>query len=112
VLSPGAAKRFGDLESFFAAKGAGFDAPALYETKAVNYELNKVDSFLFDNRVEAVSFFSPSAVNAFMRQAGLNGAAAVCIGDTTAGCMRSYGVLPLVSPKRTTEALAEYIKDL
>jgi uroporphyrinogen-III synthase len=112
ILAPGAAKRARDLLSFFTDKGADLDSPALYETKAVNYELNGVNKFLFDNRIDAVTFFSPSAADAFMGQAALNGCAAVCLGETTATRLRRYGVIPYVSPKRDAAAMAEYIFNL
>jgi uroporphyrinogen-III synthase len=112
VLSPGASKRFGDLRNFFTDNGAFFEAPALYETKPIIYEPNEVNVFLSYNAVEAAAFFSPSAVNAFMDQAELNGVKAVSLGDTTAEALRSRGVTPLTAPERTAKALAEYIRDL
>jgi uroporphyrinogen-III synthase len=112
ILLPGALKRAGELEKFFAEKGADIEAPALYKTKAIKYELNRVNSFLYNNRIEAVAFFSPSAVTAFMDQAELNGAAGVCIGGTTAESLKRFGVKPFVSPKPTAAALAELIKTL
>jgi uroporphyrinogen-III synthase len=112
ILLPGALKRAGELEKFFAEKGADIDAPALYETKAIKYELNRVSNFLYNNRIEAVAFFSPSAVAAFMQQAELNGAAGVCIGETTAESLKRFGIKPFVSPKPTAAALAEFIKTL
>jgi uroporphyrinogen-III synthase len=111
ILLPGALRRAGELEEFFAEKGADVDALALYETKAIKYELNKVNTFLYNNRIEAVAFFSPSAVTAFMEQAELK-AAGVCIGETTAESLKRFGVKPFVSPKPTAAALAEFIKTL
>jgi uroporphyrinogen-III synthase len=113
VLSPGAKLRFGSLESFFAERGAHFESVVIYETKAVEYEENKINRFLSLNRIEAVTFFSPSAADAFMRQAAvLDGVAAVCIGSATAESVKKYGIIPFVSPKRSAQALALYINTL
>ncbi|MDR2104142.1 MAG: uroporphyrinogen-III synthase [Deferribacteraceae bacterium] len=112
ILSPGAKRRFGSLESFFKEKGAHFEAVCIYETETVEYEKDKVNIFLSANRIEGVAFFSPSAASAFMQQAVLGAAAAVCIGNSTAEMLKSYGITPFIAPEPSAKALACYIRDI
>ncbi|MDR2400097.1 MAG: uroporphyrinogen-III synthase [Deferribacteraceae bacterium] len=113
VLSPGAAERAGDLNSFFLERGALYESVEIYETRAVKYGGNMINAFLSLNRIESVTFFSPSAVNAFMESSPkLNGVTSVALGKTTSESLKRYGIIPLIPPKQTAAGLAEYIRDI
>lgn len=93
-LLPRAAEGREELASGLAAAGARVDVVEAYRTiRAGADELAELVAGLRAGRIAAVIFASPSAVEAVLAAAGsVVGAAAVAIGETTAGALRDAGV--------------------
>ncbi|MDR0454731.1 MAG: uroporphyrinogen-III synthase [Deferribacteraceae bacterium] len=111
VTAPGARERIKDLGAVFQAKDLFFESPALYETAAVQYAKGEVESTIDKYHIEAVTFFSPSAVNAFFRQTELSGdVITAAIGSTTAKSLSAIGRTPVCGREQTAESLARALK--
>ncbi len=110
VISPGAKSRIKDIGEFFQGSGARFEAPVTYETKAVMYDKGLVKSFLINYNIEVVTFFSPSAAEAFFSQTELPpGIKVVSIGTTTEKSLEVRGIKADIPEKATAESMAELI---
>ncbi len=113
ILAPGGRERIKDVSDLFTAKGAYFDAPALYETAAVRYNKGTVETAIKRYRIDTVTFFSPSAVGAFFGQTALpDNIITAAIGRTTAESLSAMGYKPLCGSEQTAESLAKTLKEL
>ena len=94
ILSPGAEKRMTLPQDELESMGAELITPAVYETTFAIYPDGYVDSFITENKIDTVTFCSPSAVKSFIKQ--FNGDKSlldiVSIGTTTAEYLESIGL--------------------
>lgn len=111
ILSPGAEHRLEIPEDIIRSMGAELITPAVYETTYANYPDEYVDSFIADNKIDTVTFCSPSAAKSFFKQ--FNGDRSlldiVSIGTTTALFLDEMGVKSRYPEKFTVEAMVEII---
>ena len=113
VIAPGALERIKDLGGSFHAKNAFFEAPTLYETASVLYNKGEIEAATDRYNIEAVTFFSPSAVNALFDQAALpETVRCAAIGKTTAESLCARGKKPLCGERQTAESLAQMLKQI
>jgi uroporphyrinogen-III synthase len=112
ILSAGAEIRATDMHDFFKERGALYDAPTTYSTLPMAYECGFVDDFLLMYKIDVVTFFSPSAVNAFFAQAKMpEGVKIAVIGTTTAAAVpKKYDVI--MPKEQTRQSMAELLKNL
>lgn len=111
ILSPGARERTeipaGELAQF----GAQVLEPAVYETSFAQYPKNYVDDFLETNKIEVLTFCSPSAAKSFLSQ--FSGSADkfdfVSIGSTTCDFLTSMGIRSRFPENFTVEAMSDLI---
>jgi uroporphyrinogen-III synthase len=109
VLAPGPVERTGDMKPFFASAGAIYEQVDTYQTVPVIYPEGEVMEFIQQNGVDTLSFFSPSAVHAYMRQASCENLRVAAIGSTTAMSLDKYGVSAIMPERQTAEAMAEML---
>jgi uroporphyrinogen-III synthase len=110
VLAPGPQERTGDMRPFFEAAGAIYDRVDCYKTIPQIYPDNTVNTFLEEHRIDAITFFSPSAVAAFFAQAELpTGMMVAAVGTTTANALSTHGVPAIMPEKQSAEAMAELL---
>ncbi|MDE7169469.1 MAG: uroporphyrinogen-III synthase [Mucispirillum sp.] len=111
ILSPGALKRtelpFEELEEM----GASVLVPAVYETAFASYPAGYVDKFIADNKIDVVTFCSPSAAKSFFLQyKGDNSAfEIVSIGKTTALYLSEHDIVSRFPDEFTVESMAQII---
>lgn len=111
ILSPGAEKRLEIPEVIIKSMGAELLTPAVYETSFAVYPDEYVDSFIISNKIDTVTFCSPSAAKSFLKQ--YNGDKTlldiVSIGTTTALFLDEMGVKSRYPEKFTVDAMVEII---
>ncbi len=111
ILSPGAEKRMTLPQDELESMGAELITPAVYETTFAIYPDGYVDSFITENKIDTVTFCSPSAVKSFIKQ--FNGDKSlldiVSIGTTTAEYLESIGLKSRYPDKFTVESMVEII---
>jgi uroporphyrinogen-III synthase len=101
VLFPCGDRALPTVEEMLGAAGARVTRLTVYRTTAAAELLAGVD-----RGVDAIVFFSPSAVEAFSALGGDLGAAkAVAIGGTTAAALAARGVSPVVAETSDREGL-------
>lgn len=112
ILSPGAMERVSsdgdeELEGF----GASIIKPAVYETNFAEYPKGYVDKFLVDNKIDTVTFCSPSAVKSFFKQFFLNPLdfEFISIGSTTSDYLTGIGIKSRFPDIFTVECMTEII---
>ena len=111
ILSPGAEKRLDLPFEQLQEMGAEVLTPAVYETTFAEYPEGYVDKFMADNKIDIVTFCSPSAAKSFLKQ--YNGDKAlldiVSIGTTTALFLDKQGITSRYPDNFTVEAMVEII---
>ena len=111
ILSPGAEKRLELPVEQLNAMGAELITPAVYETNFAEYPDGYVDNFIVDNKIDTVTFCSPSAAKSFLRQ--FNGDKSlldiVSIGTTTALFLDKQGIKSRYPENFTVESMVEII---
>lgn len=111
ILSPGAEKRLEIPEDIIKSMGAELLTPAVYETSFAVYPDEYVDNFISSNKIDIVTFCSPSAAKSFLKQ--YNGDKTlldiVSIGTTTALFLDEMGVKSRYPEKFTVDAMVEII---
>ena len=111
ILSPGAEKRLEIPEDIIKNMGAELLTPAVYETSFAVYPDEYVDNFISSNKIDTVTFCSPSAAKSFLKQ--FNGDKTlldiVSIGTTTALFLDEMGVKSRYPEKFTVDAMVEII---
>lgn len=111
ILSPGALERTEmpakELEEF----GAKVISPAVYETNFAEYPKGYLNGFLKDNKIDVITFCSPSAAKSFFKQFTLDSASFdfVTIGSTTCDYLTGVGIKSRFPEKYTVEGMAEII---
>ncbi|MFT5102525.1 MAG: uroporphyrinogen-III synthase [Candidatus Latescibacterota bacterium] len=76
----------------------------LFEVITYKIELNAI---IFNQKLHKILFFSPSGVQSFISENGVNGALAVCIGETTASEARKHTSNVIISNETTVESVIE-----
>jgi uroporphyrinogen-III synthase len=107
VLLPRADLATADLEDGLRSKGWTVDRVDAYRVLPAEAWPEQATEALRGNRVDAVTFTSPSTVHGFVRLAGVpSGVAVVCIGPVTAEAAEAAGfVVDAVADPHTTEGL-------
>lgn len=113
-LQPRAEEGRAELSSILRSLGAEVDVAAAYRTvRATAAELAPLVEELGSNRVDAIVFASPSAVEAVAAAAtgvDVGGVRAVAIGRTTAAAIeKAWGIRPMVSARADDEALVDAV---
>ncbi|GAB7140267.1 uroporphyrinogen-III synthase [Deferribacterales bacterium RsTz2092] len=110
VLLAGAKERIQDITEDLQALGATTDVVDIYENVPIIYPAGEVQRLISDNKINIVTFFSPSAVRAFFTQARLSAnIAVVCVGKTTNETLLNYGVTAIIAQEQSAEGVAEAI---
>ena len=111
ILSPGAEKRIEIPKDIIKSMGAELITPAVYETTFAIYPDRYVDEFIINNKIDTVTFCSPSAAKSFFKQ--FNGDISlldiVSIGTTTSLYLDELGVKSRYPDKFTVDAMVEII---
>ncbi len=111
ILSPGAEQRLELPVKQLYEMGAELITPAVYETTFAEYPDGYVDNFIVDNKIDTVTFCSPSAAKSFLRQ--FNGDKSlldiVSIGTTTALFLDKQGITSRYPENFTVESMVEII---
>lgn len=111
ILSPGAEKRLELPVEQLNAMGAELLTPAVYETTFAEYPAGYVDKFIIDNKIDTITFCSPSAAKSFLKQ--FNGDKSlldiVSIGTTTALFLDEKGISSRYPDNFTVESMVEII---
>lgn len=111
ILSPGAKARtemqLDDLLQF----GASISTPAVYETTFAEYPKGFIDQFIDDNKINVVTFCSPSSAKSFLSQSVIaaDKYEIVSIGSTTADYLESIGITSRYPETFTVESMVEII---
>jgi uroporphyrinogen-III synthase len=105
VLWPRARAARAELPRALAHAGARLDAPEAYAVEAVAGSAHELHQAIMAGTVDAVTFTSPSAVNAFAAAGPLGTAVVVAvIGASTAAAARGHGIPVHVEPEEHTIA--------
>jgi len=111
ILIPGAKvkQEFDDKE--FIDRGAEFTYVSTYETNPIRYDTGCVDTFLLDNRIDVLTFCSPSAVKSFTSQADVDYKKykVISIGKTTSIALDNLSIDNIYPPTYTVEELIKLI---
>lgn len=112
-LLPGPEDRSDLLPSFLLMSGACVEILNLYKTSPVIYEKNEINSFLKINKIDIITFASPSSADAFLSQGGdLANYMIIAIGKPTSDFLESKGINSVYPKNYTIEAMAELINDI
>lgn len=110
ILSPGAKDRLPIPKERLDEMGADLYSPIVYETAFIEYPKEHVESFLKENRINAITFCSPSAAKAFYKQCRKDTLCEIySIGSTTAKYLESIEVESSYPEHFTAEAMAALI---
>lgn len=90
-LFPGAETRAGDFHKYLQDKGADVSLVTIYKTHPVSYPEGYIEKFLRENKVNVVTFASPSAARAMLENIEGMTQQIICIGKTTADTVREIG---------------------
>ena len=90
-LFAGAETRAGDFHKFLMERGADVSVVTIYKTVPVNYPPGYIDKFLKENKINVVTFASPSAARAMLENVESMSQQIICIGKTTADAVREMG---------------------
>jgi len=90
-LFAGAESRAGDFHLYLRDRGADVDLITIYRTQPVEYPRQYIERYLAANRINIVTFASPSAVRAMLSNVENISQQIVCIGKTTADEVRKFG---------------------
>lgn len=90
-LFAGAEARAGDFHKYLEDRGADVSLVTIYKTKPVLYAPGFIEKFLADNKINVVTFASPSAARAMLENIEGMAQQIVCIGKTTADAVREIG---------------------
>lgn len=111
ILSPGAVKRMelpvDDLES----RGAKVFTPAVYETYFAEYPKDYIDDFIAVNKINVITFCSPSAVKSFVKQfkGSYSNLDIISIGETTYKELKKYNIENRYPENYTVEGMIDII---
>lgn len=90
-LFAGAKTRAGDFHEYLKSRGAKVSMVTTYQTKPVSYPEGHIDKFLTENEIDIITFASPSAARALLKNVNELKQQIVCIGKTTADEVRHLG---------------------
>ncbi len=113
-LIPGPKKSTETFKTFLISRNAVVESPAVYETIPVDYDDGFVDNFLIDNKIDCVTFASPSAAEAFLRNlnSDMKIKYIISIGKTTYEYLKSFGINSKYPAKYTVESIVSLINEI
>lgn len=111
ILSPGAKVRVNENFNEISNMGASILTPVVYETNFADYPKGYIDQFLVDNKINTITFCSPSSAKSFMSQIGsdISQYDIVAIGETTYNYLNEVGVKSRYPDVYTVEAMVDII---
>ncbi len=95
ILLPGAKERIYRDDSQLLERGVELNYLPIYETISVKYEKSFVDNFLLENKIDTLTFCSPSSVKSFIKQVediNYKDYKVVSIGKTTSDFLNSHNI--------------------
>jgi len=112
ILIPSAKQKTEFDDSEFKDSGVEFSYIATYETNPVIYNKGAVDRFLLDNKIDTLTFCSPSAVKSFISETSIDDYKkykVISIGKTTSKELEKYSIENIYPPRYTVEELIKLI---
>ncbi len=111
ILSPGAKDRSDESLNEISNMGASILTPVVYETNFADYPKGYVDQFIVDNKINTVTFCSPSSAKSFVSQVNIDISKLdiISIGATTSDYLNSVGIKSRYPDIYTVEAMADII---
>ena len=111
ILSPGAVNRIEMPVQELLFRGAEVYTPAVYETNYAEYPKGYIDNFIVENKIDVLTFCSPSAVLSFIKQynGSYDSLDIVSIGETTYKELMKHKIESRYPEKYTVEAMVEII---
>lgn len=110
-LLAGAETRAGDFHEWLKMNGSTAEIVTIYKTEEVKREKADVDDFIIKNRIDAITFASPSAVRAFFGCTDTD-RELVAIGKTTADEIKKFGRTCHVPEEYTLVGMTKIIDSL
>ena len=95
ILLPGAKERVNRDDSKLIERGIELNYLSIYETIFVKYEKSFIDNFLLDNKIDTLTFCSPSSAKSFIKQIeniNYKDYKVVSIGKTTSDFLNSHNI--------------------
>ncbi|XOB65850.1 uroporphyrinogen-III synthase [Deferribacteres bacterium DY0037] len=111
-LFAGAKVRAGDFHEYLRGRGAEPVMVATYQTQPVKYPPGYIEAFLKENKIDIVTFASPSAARAMLADIQHIDQQIVCIGKTTADEVRLLGYDSRYPDDYTLDWMVRLIKEL
>jgi uroporphyrinogen-III synthase len=113
-LIPGPKKRTETFKNFLVSKNAVVEAPAVYKTQHVNYDEGFVDNFIINNKIDCVTFASPSAAEGFLKNSSsdIKIKHIISIGQTTYKYLKSHGISSEYPARYTVENIVSLINEI
>jgi len=110
-LLAGAETRAGDFHEWLKVNGCDADVVTIYRTEQIKRTKEEIDGFLKDNRIDVITFASPSAVKAFFACADTD-ITLVAIGPTTEKEIKKHGHSCHTPDEYTLEGMIKIINNL
>ncbi len=111
ILSPGAKDRSDESLNEISNMGASILTPVVYETNFADYPKGYVDQFIIENKINTVTFCSPSSAKSFVSQVNIDISKLdiISIGATTSNYLDGVGIKSRYPEIYTVEAMADII---
>ena len=112
ILLPGAKERVNRDDSKLIERGVELNYLSIYETISVEYEKSFIDNFLLDNKIDTLTFCSPSSAKSFIKQVesiNYNDYKVVSIGKTTSDFLNSHNIDNVYPEIYTTHEMIKLI---
>ena len=112
-LLPGPEKRKNEFYKFLLSKKCYAEILIVYKTLSVKYEAGYIEKFIDENKIDIVTFASPSAAKSFFSQIIdiKRELKFVSIGTTTYNYLKTLGIDSIYPNKFTTAKMVELIKE-
>lgn len=110
-LLAGAETRAGDFEDWLKMNGCRAEIVTIYRTDEIKREKADIDAFIAKNRIDVITFASPSSVRAFFKCTDTD-RELVAIGETTAAEIRKFGHTCHVPDEYTLVGMTKVIDGL
>jgi uroporphyrinogen-III synthase len=112
-LLPGPKKRNNEFVDFLRMSNCDIEMITVYETTKVVYDKNYVNEFIKNNKIEVVTFASPSAAEFFIEQINkpIENLTFVSIGKTTYDYLKEIGIDSIYPESFTIKSMVELLKE-
>ncbi len=112
-LLPGPEKRKDEFYKFLLSKNCYAEIITVYKTLSVKYETGYIEKFIDENKVDIVTFASPSAAKSFFYQIRdiKRELKFVSIGTTTYNYLKTLGIDSIYPNEFTAAGMVELIKE-